>query len=43
VLRGRYVLRLATGNLRTTDQHLDATLALIDQELAALRPASRHT
>jgi aromatic-L-amino-acid/L-tryptophan decarboxylase len=47
VLRGRYVLRLATGNLRTTDQHLDATLALIDQELAALRPvdrpAGRHT
>jgi aromatic-L-amino-acid/L-tryptophan decarboxylase len=38
VLGDRYVLRLATGNLRTTDQRLDATLELIDRELTALRP-----
>ncbi len=35
VLDGRYVLRLATGNLRTTDEHLDATLTLLTDELAA--------
>ena len=39
VLEGRYVLRLATGNLRTTRERLEATCALIDRELAALRPA----
>jgi len=37
VLEGRYVLRLATGNLRTTEARLDATCALIERELAALR------
>ena len=37
VLDGRYVLRLATGNLRTTDERLEATCALIGRELAALR------
>jgi aromatic-L-amino-acid/L-tryptophan decarboxylase len=39
VLDGRYVLRLATGNLRTTDERLAATLTLLDDELTALRPA----
>jgi aromatic-L-amino-acid/L-tryptophan decarboxylase len=39
VLHGRYVLRLAIGNLRTTDDRLAATLALLDDELAASRPA----
>jgi aromatic-L-amino-acid/L-tryptophan decarboxylase len=39
VLDGRYVLRLATGNLRTTDERLGATLALLEDELAALRTA----
>ena len=39
VLGGRYVLRLATGNLRTTDDHLDATCSLIDRELRALHPS----
>ncbi|MTV26972.1 amino acid decarboxylase [Nitriliruptoraceae bacterium ZYF776] len=34
VLDDRYVLRLATGNLRTTDERLDATLALLDRCLA---------
>lgn len=34
VLDGRYVLRLALGNLRTTDEHLEATLDL----LAGTRP-----
>jgi aromatic-L-amino-acid/L-tryptophan decarboxylase len=38
VLDGVYVLRLATGNLRTTDERLDATLALLDRELAPLLP-----
>jgi aromatic-L-amino-acid/L-tryptophan decarboxylase len=38
VLDGTYVLRLATGNLRTTDERLDATLALLDRELAPLVP-----
>jgi aromatic-L-amino-acid/L-tryptophan decarboxylase len=33
-LDGRYVLRLAVGNLRTTDERLDATLASLDDELA---------
>ena len=37
-LDGRYVVRLALGNLRTTDERLDATLTLLDRELAALRP-----
>jgi aromatic-L-amino-acid/L-tryptophan decarboxylase len=35
VLDGRYVLRLAVGNLRTTDERLDATLAVLDRELDA--------
>jgi aromatic-L-amino-acid/L-tryptophan decarboxylase len=39
VLDGRYVLRLATGNLRTTDARLAATLRVLDDELAALRSA----
>jgi aromatic-L-amino-acid/L-tryptophan decarboxylase len=39
VLGQRYVLRLATGNLRTTDDHLEATRTLIEEQLAALRPA----
>jgi aromatic-L-amino-acid decarboxylase len=38
VLGERYVLRLALGNLRTTDQRLDATLALLDDRLRALEP-----
>jgi aromatic-L-amino-acid/L-tryptophan decarboxylase len=38
VLDGTYVLRLATGNLRTTDERLDATLALLDRELTPLLP-----
>ncbi len=38
VLEGRYVLRLATGSLRTTDKRLDATCALIERELSALHP-----
>lgn len=38
VLEGRYVLRLATGNLRTTDERLEATLGLLDRELTALLP-----
>jgi aromatic-L-amino-acid/L-tryptophan decarboxylase len=37
-LGGRYVLRLATGGLHTTDERLEATLAVLDRELAALRP-----
>ncbi len=37
VLDDRYVLRLATGNLRTTNDHLDATCKLIERELDALR------
>jgi aromatic-L-amino-acid/L-tryptophan decarboxylase len=37
VLDGRYVLRLATGSLRTTDDHLERTCALIEHELAGLR------
>jgi aromatic-L-amino-acid decarboxylase len=36
-LDGRYVIRLALGNLRTTDERLDATLAVLDRELDALR------
>jgi aromatic-L-amino-acid/L-tryptophan decarboxylase len=36
VLDGRYVLRLAVGNLRTTDERLAATLALLERELAGL-------
>ncbi|MEX1165179.1 MAG: pyridoxal-dependent decarboxylase, partial [Nitriliruptor sp.] len=38
VLDGRYVLRLATGNLRTTDERLEATLAALDRELTPLLP-----
>jgi aromatic-L-amino-acid/L-tryptophan decarboxylase len=38
VLDDRYVLRLATGNLRTTDERLDATLAVLDRELRSLLP-----
>ncbi len=38
VLDGAYVLRLATGSLRTTDDGLTATCALIDRELDVLRP-----
>jgi aromatic-L-amino-acid/L-tryptophan decarboxylase len=38
-LHGRYVLRLAVGNLRTTDERLEATLASLEDELArVLRP-----
>ena len=39
VLDDRVVLRLATGNLRTTDAHLNATCELIDHYLAELREA----
>ncbi len=35
-LEGRLVLRLAVGSLRTTDDHLEATLAVLDRELRAL-------
>jgi aromatic-L-amino-acid/L-tryptophan decarboxylase len=38
VLDGVYVLRLATGNLRTTDERLAATLTLLDRELTPLLP-----
>jgi len=38
VLDGRYVLRLAIGNLRTTRERLTETCELIARELAALRP-----
>jgi aromatic-L-amino-acid decarboxylase len=38
VLDDRYVLRLATGNLRTTDERLEATLATLDRELSRLLP-----
>jgi aromatic-L-amino-acid decarboxylase len=38
VLDDRYVLRLATGNLRTTDERLEATLDTLDRELARLLP-----
>ncbi|MBW3621678.1 MAG: amino acid decarboxylase [Actinobacteria bacterium] len=34
-LDGRYTLRLAIGNLRTTPERLDRTLAAIDRELSA--------
>jgi aromatic-L-amino-acid/L-tryptophan decarboxylase len=37
VLGDRYVLRLATGGLRTTDARLDETLALLEDELRKLR------
>jgi aromatic-L-amino-acid/L-tryptophan decarboxylase len=37
VLRDRYVLRLALGNLRTTDERLEATLGLLERTLADLR------
>lgn len=35
VIGGHYVLRLATGSLRTTRERLRATLAVIDRELTA--------
>ena len=38
VLDGRHVLRLALGNLRTTDAHLDRARAAIDDALAAVPP-----
>ncbi|WP_211262334.1 pyridoxal phosphate-dependent decarboxylase family protein [Nitriliruptor alkaliphilus] len=38
VLDDRYVLRLATGNLRTTDDRLETTLGVLDRELSALLP-----
>ena len=38
VLDGRYVLRLAVGNLRTTRSRLEETCELLVRELAALRP-----
>jgi aromatic-L-amino-acid/L-tryptophan decarboxylase len=37
VLGDRYVLRLALGNLRTTDERLEATLGLLDRTLDRLR------
>ncbi len=37
VLRGEFTLRLAIGNLRTTEARLDDTLALIDATLSQLR------
>jgi aromatic-L-amino-acid/L-tryptophan decarboxylase len=40
VLDDRYVLRLAVGNLRTTDERLAATLTLLDRELAAAHAAA---
>ena len=36
-LDGRLVLRLALGSLRTSEEHLEATLGLLDRELTALR------
>lgn len=36
VLEGRHVLRLALGNLRTTEVHLDRARAAIDDALAAV-------
>ena len=36
VLEGRHVLRLALGNLRTTDAHLDRAFTAIDEALAAV-------
>lgn len=38
VLEGRHVLRLALGNLRTTDAHLDRAFSAIDEALAAVPP-----
>jgi aromatic-L-amino-acid/L-tryptophan decarboxylase len=35
-LDGRYVVRLAVGNLRTTDDRLEATLALLEAELVTV-------
>jgi aromatic-L-amino-acid/L-tryptophan decarboxylase len=35
-LHGRYVLRLAVGNLRTDEGRLERTLALLDRQLEAL-------
>jgi hypothetical protein len=39
VLEGRHVLRLALGNLRTTDAHLDRAFTAIDEALAAVLPS----
>jgi aromatic-L-amino-acid/L-tryptophan decarboxylase len=41
-LDGRYVLRLAIGNLRTTDERLEATLVALDGELATLLEDRDH-
>ncbi|MFO7778782.1 MAG: pyridoxal-dependent decarboxylase [Nitriliruptoraceae bacterium] len=38
VLEGRHVLRLALGNLRTTDAHLERAFTAIDEALAAVPP-----
>ncbi len=38
VLDGRHVLRLALGNLRTTDDHLERACAAIDEAVAAVPP-----
>jgi aromatic-L-amino-acid/L-tryptophan decarboxylase len=38
VLEGRHVLRLALGNLRTTEAHLDRAFTAIDDALAAVPP-----
>ena len=37
VLRGRFVLRAAIGNLRTTEEHLDALWRLLASNVARLR------
>lgn len=37
VLRGRYVLRMAIGNLRTTEEDVRATLELLEREADRLR------
>ncbi|GGI04216.1 pyridoxal phosphate-dependent decarboxylase family protein [Egicoccus halophilus] len=42
-LDGRYVLRLALGNLRTTDERLSATLAVLERELTTARAAGSGT
>jgi aromatic-L-amino-acid/L-tryptophan decarboxylase len=42
VLDDRYVLRLATGSLRTTDRHLRSTMELIAHELDVLRGTPAH-
>ena len=37
VLNGRYVLRVAIGNLRTTREHLDELWSLVRRSAAELR------